>query len=100
MMRFSTQTHRFYCGVDLHARTLSLCVLDDQGTKRLERTLPAHPGARRRSEHRNLLAFLVGLSHPVTSPWASSRAGSVADPILSCRTGIFVTSGRRACLNP
>jgi transposase len=44
-MRFYTNTHRFYCGVDLHARTLSLCVLDDQGTKRLERTLPASPDA-------------------------------------------------------
>ena len=24
-MRFYNQQHRFYCGVDLHARTLSLC---------------------------------------------------------------------------
>jgi len=30
-MRFYNQQHRFYCGVDLHARTLSLCVLDAQG---------------------------------------------------------------------
>ena len=26
MMRFYTNTHRFYCGIDLHTRTLSLCV--------------------------------------------------------------------------
>src|SRR5215470_5505438 len=32
MMRFYNQQHRFYCGVDLHARTLSLCVLDAQGS--------------------------------------------------------------------
>jgi transposase len=31
MMRFYNQQHRFYCGVDLHARTLSLCVLDASG---------------------------------------------------------------------
>jgi hypothetical protein len=31
MMRFYTQQHRFYCGVDLHARTISLCVLDTAG---------------------------------------------------------------------
>src|SRR5262245_18266311 len=31
MMRFYTQQHRFYCGVDLHARTLSLCILDPTG---------------------------------------------------------------------
>src|SRR5260370_361300 len=27
MMRFYNQQHRFYCGVDLHATTLSLCIL-------------------------------------------------------------------------
>jgi hypothetical protein len=31
MMRFYTRQHRFYCGVDLHARTLALCVLDTAG---------------------------------------------------------------------
>src|SRR5829696_9001971 len=31
MMRFYNQQHRFYCGVDLHARTLSLCILDAAG---------------------------------------------------------------------
>jgi hypothetical protein len=27
-MRCSNQPHRFYCGVDLHARTLALHILD------------------------------------------------------------------------
>jgi hypothetical protein len=31
-MRFYTTQHRFYCGVDLHARTMHLCVLDQAGT--------------------------------------------------------------------
>src|SRR5262249_38593996 len=31
MMRFYNQQHGFYCGVDLHARTLSLHVLDAPG---------------------------------------------------------------------
>ena len=30
-MRFYTQEHRFYCGVDLHARTMYLCILDAAG---------------------------------------------------------------------
>jgi transposase len=41
MMRFYTQQHGFYCGVDLHARTLSLCILDPAGHVRLEKTIPA-----------------------------------------------------------
>jgi hypothetical protein len=31
-MRFYTHEHRFYCGVDLHARTMYLCILDRRGT--------------------------------------------------------------------
>src|SRR5688500_12301166 len=30
-MRFYTQQHRHYCGIDLHARSLYLCVLDRSG---------------------------------------------------------------------
>jgi hypothetical protein len=28
VMRFYNQAHEFYCGVDLHARTMYLCILD------------------------------------------------------------------------
>jgi hypothetical protein len=31
MMRFYNQQHRFYCGIDLHARTLAVCILDADG---------------------------------------------------------------------
>ena len=44
-MRFYNQQHRFYGGVDLHARTLSLCVLDAAGHAVLQQTLPANPTA-------------------------------------------------------
>jgi hypothetical protein len=44
-MRFYNQPHRFYCGVDLHARTLSLCVLDAAGNTVLATTIPAGPDA-------------------------------------------------------
>ena len=42
-MRFYTEQHRFYCGVDLHARTMYLCILDDQGKAVLAQTLAAGP---------------------------------------------------------
>ena len=44
-MRFYNQQHRFYCGVDLHARTLSLHILDAQGETVLAKTLAAGPKA-------------------------------------------------------
>src|SRR6266699_7141427 len=45
MMRFYNQQHRFNCGVDLHARTLSLCVLDADGTTVFHDTIAAAPAA-------------------------------------------------------
>jgi transposase len=45
MMRFYNQQHRFYCGVDLHARTLSLHILDAAGETVLAKTIPAGPKA-------------------------------------------------------
>jgi len=42
-MRFYTQQHRFYCGVDLHARTMYLCILDALGQVVFDRNLPANP---------------------------------------------------------
>ena len=44
-MRFYTLQHRFYCGIDLHARTLSLHILDAHGQTVLAVTLPASPQA-------------------------------------------------------
>ncbi len=44
-MRFYTQQHRFYAGIDLHARTMHVCVLDHDGTVVFDRNLPARPDA-------------------------------------------------------
>ena len=44
-MRFYTKQHRFYCGVDLHARTMYLCILDDQGQVVFDKNLPARADA-------------------------------------------------------
>ena len=44
-MRFYTSQHAFYCGVDLHARTMYVCVLDAAGEVRLHRNLPCRPDA-------------------------------------------------------
>jgi transposase len=42
-MRFYTKSHHFYCGIDLHARWMYLCVLDQQGEVQLHRNLRACP---------------------------------------------------------
>ena len=43
-MRFFTDQHRYYCGIDLHARTMYLCILDhDSGKILLHRNLRTEP---------------------------------------------------------
>ena len=42
-MRFYTKQHLFYCGVDLHTRSMYICVLDQSGQILLHRNLPAGP---------------------------------------------------------
>ena len=44
-MRFYNQPHRFYAGVDLHARSLYLCVLDQAGNVVFDGNLAAGPEA-------------------------------------------------------
>ena len=38
-MRFYTQQHSFYCGIDLHARTMYLCILNQAGAVVLHRNM-------------------------------------------------------------
>ena len=34
-MKFYKQQHAFYCGVDLHAKSMHACVVDQGGRKQL-----------------------------------------------------------------
>ena len=43
VMRYLTATAASYVGVDLHARTLFVCVLDQTGVVKLSRNMPAKP---------------------------------------------------------
>jgi transposase len=42
-MRYYQGQHAFYCGIDLHARTMHLCILDDSGKAVFDRNLPCRP---------------------------------------------------------
>ena len=44
-MRFYTQQHQFYCGIDLHARTMYVCILNRDGEIVVHRNLPTNPEA-------------------------------------------------------
>jgi transposase len=48
-MRFYNQVHRFYCGIDLHARSMYLCILDQAGTILLHQNFAADPNTLRQA---------------------------------------------------
>lgn len=44
-MNYFTEQHAFYCGVDLHARRMYLCILDHQGDVVLHKNIPTNADA-------------------------------------------------------
>jgi transposase len=42
-MRFYTRQHRHYCGVDLHARSMYVCILDAEGAVLVSKDIAAAP---------------------------------------------------------
>jgi transposase len=42
-MKFYTQQHKFYCGIDLHARTRYVCILNQAGETVLHRNMKTDP---------------------------------------------------------
>ena len=44
-MNFDTQQHKHYCGIDLQAQAMYVCILDQSGTKLVHKNLPTTPEA-------------------------------------------------------
>jgi predicted NBD/HSP70 family sugar kinase len=42
-MRFYAKQHQLYCGIDLHARTMDLCLLNQAGEILVHHHMPATP---------------------------------------------------------
>jgi transposase len=42
-MNFYRQTHKHYCGIDLHSTSMYLCIVDKEGSVLLHRSLPCDP---------------------------------------------------------
>jgi transposase len=44
-MKFYTKTHQYYCGIDLHAKNLYVCILDSEGAICVHKNIGANPEA-------------------------------------------------------
>ena len=68
-MRFYTQPHRCYCGIDLHARSMPVCILDQAGQVVFDRNLPARPEAFLRAVAPFRDDVIVGVEGLFAHPW-------------------------------
>ena len=44
-MRFYNRQHRHYCGIDLHVKTMDVCILDAAGQVLVHRNVKSTPEA-------------------------------------------------------
>ena len=44
-MRFYEQQHKFYCGIDLHARKMYVCIIDSKGKTKVHQNMKTDPAA-------------------------------------------------------
>ena len=44
-MRFYNRQHQYYCGIDLHVKTMYVCILDTVGQVLVHRNVPSTPAA-------------------------------------------------------
>ncbi|MBU4185056.1 MAG: hypothetical protein KKI12_13055 [Proteobacteria bacterium] len=44
-MKFYTKQHKYYCGIDLHARSMYVCILDSEGEVVFHKDIKTRPDA-------------------------------------------------------
>ncbi|MBN1931195.1 MAG: IS110 family transposase [Desulfobacterales bacterium] len=42
-MKFYTKQHHYYCGIDLHARKMYICIIDQQGSVKIHKNIKTDP---------------------------------------------------------
>jgi len=42
-MNFYKQQHKYYCGIDLHARKMYVCILDQKGKTKVHQNIKTEP---------------------------------------------------------
>ena len=77
-MRFYTNTHTHYCGIDLHAKTMYLCILDREGEILLHKNMRSRPESflDAVAPYRDDLVVAVGCSMRSTECSSTTRTSS------------------------
>src|SRR5262245_11595364 len=81
-MRFYNREHRFYCGIDRHARSMHLCVLDHAGSVVCDRNLPSRPEALLRALAPFRDGLVVGAECMFAWYWVADRCAEHGIPFV------------------
>ena len=81
-MRFYTKQHKFYCGIDLHAKTMYLCILDQEGEIKLQRNIPTDPEVFLRTIARYREDIVVGVECIFTWYWLADLCAKENIPFV------------------
>jgi transposase len=79
-MRFYKNAHAFYCGIDLHARSMFTHILDQAGMTVFERDLPANPDAFRNAIAPYRAGLVVGVECMFAWYWLADLCEDEAIP--------------------
>jgi transposase len=82
LMRFYTTQHQFYCGIDLHARSMYVCVLSHDGAIVLHRHMKAAPEAFLKAVAPYREGLVVAVEGIFTWYWLADRCAEQGIPVV------------------
>src|SRR5438445_3628204 len=81
-MRFYTKQHQFYCGIDLHARTIYVCILSQDGEVVLHRNMQSSPDALLKAIAPYLDAMVIAVECLFTWYWLADLCAQEGLPFV------------------
>jgi transposase len=81
-MRFYTNSHLYYCGIDLHARSMYACIISHEGEIVLHRNMKAEPGAFLKAIEPYRADIVVGAECIFTWYWLSDLCAEENIPFV------------------
>jgi transposase len=81
-MRFYNQTHTYYCGIDLHVKTMYVCILDATGKVLVHRNVPSTPEAFREVVAPDRQGLVVAVECMFTWYWLADVCADDGSPFV------------------
>ncbi len=85
-MNFYNNTHPYYCGIDLHARSLYVCIIDQTGNTCLHKDISAHPDKLQQLLEPYIGNIVVGVEYAAGTglPTSVMKLASISSWVTPC----------------